>query len=127
MRAAYRAAEEGLFLPPAEQRQAVADALERAGASTAGRASQELLRAAGAGDAAAAGAALERGADPRGRTPTGRPALFSAAQSGCLELVRLLLEAGADPAVPDPLWGSGTTPLQWAEEQGQEAIAALLR
>ena len=39
------------------------------------------------------------------------------------ETVRLLLEAGADPALAD---GQGVTPLQHAERRGYEAIASLL-
>ncbi|WP_436701445.1 ankyrin repeat domain-containing protein [Nocardioides sp. BYT-33-1] len=40
------------------------------------------------------------------------------------EIVRILLEAGADPAIADR---EGVTPLRHAEQRGYDAIAALLR
>ena len=40
------------------------------------------------------------------------------------EIVRILLAAGADPAIAD---SDGVTPLQHAEQRGYHEIAALLR
>ncbi len=50
--------------------------------------------------------------------------LHEAARRGHAEIVRLLLAAGADPALPD---GDGKTPLQVAETSGQAEILKLLR
>ena len=51
-------------------------------------------------------------------------ALHHAAGEGKLELARLLLELGADPAVRDARFQ--TTPLGWAEHLGQPALVELL-
>jgi ankyrin repeat protein len=51
--------------------------------------------------------------------------LHQAAYSGDLELVRVLLELGADPGREDPAYRS--TPLGWAEHAGAEEVAAYLR
>ncbi len=40
------------------------------------------------------------------------------------QIVRILLDAGADPAIPD---GDGVTALEHAERQGQDAVARILR
>jgi len=45
-------------------------------------------------------------------------------QDGALEIVRLLLENGADPNLASK---AGQTPLQLATAEGHEEIAALLR
>ena len=52
-------------------------------------------------------------------------ALHIAAQSGQLEAVHALLEAGADPAIQDELYGG--PPAGWAEHGGHPAIAEHLR
>ncbi len=52
-------------------------------------------------------------------------ALHVTAEHGLVELARLLLEAGADPAIRDDKYEATT--LGWAEYCGQPAIAALLR
>ncbi|RMZ81463.1 hypothetical protein DV738_g2259, partial [Chaetothyriales sp. CBS 135597] len=52
---------------------------------------------------------LKDGADPNGKNAGGVSPLFAAIQAGCLDLVSLLLEAGADPNLPGPqhpLWPS---------------------
>jgi len=51
--------------------------------------------------------------------------LHQAAYDGNTELVALLLELGADPALRDHSFNA--TPLGWAEHNHQEATAALLR
>ena len=51
--------------------------------------------------------------------------LHHAAWMGDVEMVRALLECGADAGVNDA--GYGTTPLGWAEYGHAEATAALLR
>lgn len=51
--------------------------------------------------------------------------MHNAAWMGNLEMVRLFLELGADPAVRDPNYRG--TPLDWAEYNGQREVAAFLR
>ena len=50
--------------------------------------------------------------------------LHLAAQSGHLDAIRLLLEAGADPTLRDSLYSA--TPESWAEHGGQKAAQQLL-
>ncbi|MBD3921890.1 ankyrin repeat domain-containing protein [Paenibacillus sp. PR3] len=52
-------------------------------------------------------------------------ALHHAVDSGSLEAVRLLVEAGSDPCAPDKLFGG--TPLGWADHIGRQEITAYLR
>ncbi|HEY3614083.1 MAG TPA: ankyrin repeat domain-containing protein, partial [Gaiellales bacterium] len=75
---------------------------------------------------------VELGADPSLRATFGGPdhgqgvtALHIAAQSGKRAAVEALLDAGADPAIPDGIYGG--PPAGWAEHGGHPAIAALLR
>ncbi|RMD42889.1 hypothetical protein DV735_g2248, partial [Chaetothyriales sp. CBS 134920] len=52
---------------------------------------------------------LKDGADPNGKNAEGVSPLVAAIQAGCLDLVSILLEAGADPNLPGPqhpLWPS---------------------
>ena len=58
-----------------------------------------------------------------GRSPC--TALHEAANRGYLEIVTLLLKHGADATVVEPRWGG--TPAGWAEHDGHEEIAILLR
>jgi Ankyrin repeats (many copies) len=61
-------------------------------------------------------------------TPGGRPprtALHEAANRGHDDLVRLLVDSGADPSVAEPRWGG--TAADWAEHGGHPEIAAALR
>lgn len=55
----------------------------------------------------------------------GRTALHFAAWVGDVELVKALLESGADPTARDATYG--TTPLAWAEHAHADATATLLR
>jgi ankyrin repeat protein len=83
-----------------------------------------LLTAAMQGDAKAVdlllslGAAMD-GADPQGITP-----LHRAVQSGSLETVRRLIEAGADPDRRERRWGG--TALTWSQVLGQPHIGDFL-
>jgi ankyrin repeat protein len=54
----------------------------------------------------------------------GGTALHAAAAAGNLELVRQLIEWGADPAILDPTWNA--TPRGWAEYGGHEEVAQYL-
>ncbi|MBI3214740.1 MAG: hypothetical protein HYZ38_13010 [Mycobacterium sp.] len=64
-------------------------------------------------------------ADPNARDEHGATALHHAAWSGDLELIRDLLDAGADSTITDARFG--TTPAQWAEHAYQTEAADLLR
>jgi ankyrin repeat protein len=68
---------------------------------------------------------LEHGADPNGKTPKGgeAPLHFVAERGHHLELARLLLAHGADPAQPRD---DGRTPWTLAMREGHEKMAALL-
>ena len=55
---------------------------------------------------------------------TGRTALHLAAGAGELEVVKTLLDHGADPAVKDPEFHA--TPRQWAEFLRRRHVAAYL-
>jgi ankyrin repeat protein len=64
---------------------------------------------------------LERGLDLR--HPRHREALHQAAQRGCSEMVRLLIENGADPGVSN---GQGQTSLELARRSGHAEVVVLL-
>ena len=77
-----------------------------------------------AGKAADVDAQLRRGADVNGVDKSGRTALHFAARRGQLEITKLLLEAGADPAAKDH---EGNDALAMAREgQGAELLVSLL-
>ncbi|MGA5534822.1 ankyrin repeat domain-containing protein [Mycolicibacterium nivoides] len=63
--------------------------------------------------------------DPNALDDEGATALHQAAWAGDLELIRRLLDAGADTAMTDRRFGS--TPLAWAEHAYQTEAADLLR
>lgn len=90
--------------------------------------SHYLLKAAEAGDVAKVKELLDSGADinyhSQPKKGTGRTALCEAALKGKLEVVRLLIEQGADLNVQD---GSmGFTALHWAADYGHEPIVEAL-
>jgi cytohesin len=68
------------------------------------------------------GLLLERGLDLR--HPRHREALLQAAQRGHAEMVRLLIENGADPGVSNR---QGQTPLELARRSGHAEVVALLK
>jgi ankyrin repeat protein len=70
-----------------------------------------------------ADASLARATDPRGQFG-GWTGLHSAAKSGRVEAVRVLLQHGADPNAREA--GDHTTPLHWAAACGQLDIAGAL-
>lgn len=90
-----------------------------------------LTWAASTGQAGAVQRLLALGADPDRRRTFGGPrhgvgvtALHLAAQGGKLEVIKVLLDAGADPTITDELYGS--TPAGWAEHDDQRAARELL-
>jgi len=100
-----------------------------------------LTRAARTGSAAGVRRALRCGGDPNARSlgwtevqaaegapaqsvQLWEPALLLAAAEGHVAVLRVLLEAGADPNLPDL---AGRTPLGVAVAGGHEEAAALLR
>jgi uncharacterized protein len=83
-----------------------------------------LHSAAAGGSAEIVHALLEAGADANARQQGAFTALHAAAHNGDAEMVRDLLAHGADPhAMTD----EGRAPLSFAEEQGHDDVAALLR
>ncbi|KHO28032.1 ankyrin [Mycolicibacterium setense] len=63
--------------------------------------------------------------DPNALDDEGATPLHQAAWAGDLELIRRLLDAGADPTITDRRFGS--TPMEWAEHAYQTEAADLLR
>lgn len=86
-----------------------------------------LVSAARAGDASRVRALLSEGASPNGREAlNGHGPLHQAAGANSLEVVDILLAAGADPSAPD---GQGVTPLMRAADSvaldaGRRLLAA---
>jgi len=72
-----------------------------------------------------AGLLFERMADIGARDDYGNTALILAAREGAQEVVRLLVDAGADPSATNPLTGDG--PLDVALQGGSTGIADYLR
>jgi ankyrin repeat protein len=81
-----------------------------------------LMRAAMAGDVAAAEFFISRGADVNRVNDYGNTALVFAAKNGCLDMIRLLVSRGADIDRP----GNGGTPLQFAGMYEHPEAAELL-
>jgi ankyrin repeat protein len=86
---------------------------------------EQLWEAARKGDAAAAQALLDKGADVNAKFRYGTTALFKAAERGHTEVVKLLLARGADVTVKDTFYGA--TAMTWAlENKHVEVVRALL-
>ncbi|HSZ07493.1 MAG TPA: ankyrin repeat domain-containing protein [Steroidobacteraceae bacterium] len=109
---------------------AVASAAPSAAAAQAARSSSvtapapaALLSAAASGDVVQAGAVLDQGGAVDARDELGRTPLMLAVIQNRPEVVRLLLNRGADPNRAD---SSGRTPLQQAKLQNLRGIAAQL-
>lgn len=85
---------------------------------------EQLWEAARTGDAAAARALLERGADVDAKFRYGQTALFKAAERGHAEVVKVLLERGASVNLKDTFYGA--TPMTWALDKGHVAVVRAL-
>ena len=69
-------------------------------------------------------AAIAAGVDVNSKTDYGATALLFACDRGNEPIVKLLLEAGADPNIKDSFYNA--TPLTWAIQNGHQEIAVLL-
>ncbi|MCM0083043.1 ankyrin repeat domain-containing protein [Geomonas sp. Red32] len=86
---------------------------------------EPMAIAAGEGDFANVSQLLAKGASPDATGPDGvSTALVSAAAAGHTEVVKLLLEKGARPELPD---SAGKTAIQRAQEAGHPSTAEVLK
>ncbi len=83
---------------------------------------EQIVRAAAAGNRAAAALLIELGFDVNARPRTAP--LHEAAMRGDLAMIRLLLDHGADPNLRDTAYGA--TPAGWAEHHDQPEAQELL-
>ena len=84
----------------------------------------ELRRAAGAGDVAKVKELLDKGADVNAANSYGGTALAFACDRGHLEVIRLLLDRGANPDTQDTFYK--LKPIGWAAQRGYTEIVKLL-
>ncbi|MGH9840969.1 MAG: ankyrin repeat domain-containing protein [Blastocatellia bacterium] len=94
-----------------------------ASAQTAGL-NDELLAAARKSDAASVKSLLAKGADVNAKSPYGATPLFFACDRGSVEVVKILLDAGADPNVRDTFYKA--TPSIWAVQRDHAEVVKLL-
>ena len=85
---------------------------------------EDFFAAARKGDIAAVKAFLDKGVDVNAKTQYGATALSYACDKGHTELVKLLLERGANPNVRDTFYNA--TPMSWAAPKGYTEIVKLL-
>jgi hypothetical protein len=94
------------------------------GAQSAAPSNDLLLQAVRKGDLAAVKAALDAGVPADAKFRYDRTALSFAADRGQVEIVKLLLERGADVNAKDSFYG--VTPLVWAANNGHADVARIL-
>jgi hypothetical protein len=82
-----------------------------------------LTNAVQSGDEQAVSAILANGADVNGTTGGGQTALILAVIFGHTNLVKLLMNAGADPQLRDNL---GLNAIEWAQRRGLTEVVAIL-
>ncbi|MBS1807257.1 MAG: ankyrin repeat domain-containing protein [Acidobacteria bacterium] len=85
---------------------------------------EEILAAARKSDVAKIKELLAKGADVNAKSPYGATPLFFACDRGSVEVVKLLLENGADANIQDTFYKA--TPLGWAMNKGKPEIIKLL-
>jgi hypothetical protein len=90
----------------------------------AGDINEDLIEAARKSDAEKVKALLAKGADVNARTRYGATALSFACDRGSLEVVKILIEHGADVNVTDTFYKA--TPLVWAISRNHAEIVTLL-
>ena len=87
---------------------------------------EKLFEATRNSDVEAIKAALDGGVDVNAKTDYNSTALFFACDRGNLEVVKLLLERGADPNVEDTFYKA--TPMTWAQQNNNfDIVLELLR
>jgi hypothetical protein len=84
----------------------------------------DLLAATRKGDLAQVKALLDKGASVNSKTPYGQTPLFFACDRGYTEIVKLLVDRGADVNVEDTFYHA--TPMSWAARKNHNAIVLLL-
>jgi ankyrin repeat protein len=84
----------------------------------------DLLAAARKSDAAAVKSLLAKGADVNAKSPYGATPLFFACDRGNAEVVKILLDAGADPNIRDTFYKA--TPVTWALQHDHAEVIKLL-
>lgn len=85
---------------------------------------EEFFAAARKGDAAAVKALLDKGVNVNSKTRYGATALSYACDKGHVEVIKLLIERGADVNVTDTFYGE--VPLGWALSHGHVEVVKLL-
>src|SRR6185295_12326751 len=85
---------------------------------------EEFFAAARKGDTAAVKALLDKGVNVNAKTRYGATALSFACDHESVEMVKLLLERGADPNTRDTFYGEA--PIGWAISKGNVQIVKLL-
>jgi hypothetical protein len=85
---------------------------------------EEFLAAARKGDTAAVKGFLDKGVDVNAKTRYGATALSYACDKGHVEVIKLLIERGADVNVRDTFYGE--VPLGWALSHGHVEVIKLL-
>lgn len=94
------------------------------GAANAQDPGDELRRAASSGDLATVKELLDQGVDVNAANQYGGTALAFACDKGRTEVVKLLLERGANPNTKDTFYNF--TPIGWAAQKGHGEIVRLL-
>ena len=85
---------------------------------------EDFIAAARKGDLETIKSLLAKGIDVNTKTNYGATALSYACDRGHIEIVRVLLENGADPNAKDTFYGA--TPIIWAAQRGHVDVVAVL-